>query len=263
MTFTVTRVTHSCVLLDFGGQQLLTDPWFSERRGYYRGEPLAFTPGGLPELAGVLVSHGHYDHFDMAAFAAYPDHAVPFVVKRGLAAAVRQAGFANVTEVDPWEQASLGGLRVTAAPARHSVPEVSFIIEAAGQSVFFGGDTLRIAELDEVAERHPRIDLALLPVNGLAIRPALNRRVVMTAEEAAGLAGVLRPHFAVPIHYRYTAGPIRDRLLLKYDGTPERFAAALASAAPGTQARILEPGEPLVVNGAAARPAADPGRNER
>ena len=252
MTLTIIRVTHACVLLDFAGQRLLTDPWFSERRGYYRGEPLAFTPGGLPELAGVLVSHRHYDHFDLAAFAAYPDHSVPFIVKRGLAAQVRKAGFPNVTEVDPWQQTSLGGLRVTAAPARHSVPEVSFVVEGQGQSVFFGGDTLRIAELDEVARRYPRIDLALLPVNGLAIRPAFNRQVVMTAEEAAGLAGVLRPHFAVPIHYRYTAGPIRDRLLLKYDGTPERFAQALASAAPATQGKTLEPGEPLTVPGAAA-----------
>ena len=251
MTFTITRVAHACVLLDFAGHRLLTDPWFSERRGYYRGEPLAFTPDGLPELAGVLVSHGHYDHFDLAAFAAYPDHEVPFVVKRGLAARVVRAGFPNVIEVDAWQQASLGGLRVTAAPARHSVPEVCFVLEgAAGQSVFFGGDTLRIAELDEVALRYPRIDLALLPVNGLAIRPAFNRQVVMTAEEAAELAAVLRARVAVPIHYRYTAGPIRDRFLLKYDGTPERFAEALSEAEPAVQAKILEPGEPLMVGAA-------------
>jgi L-ascorbate metabolism protein UlaG (beta-lactamase superfamily) len=118
--------------------------------------------------------------------------------------------------------------------------------------VFFGGDTLRIAALDEVARRHPRIDLALLPVNGLAIRPAFNRQVVMTAEQAADLADVLQARFAVPIHYRYTAGPIRDRLLLKYDGTPERFAAALASVTPAVQTKILEPGEPLTIPGAAA-----------
>jgi len=248
MTFTVTRVAHACVVLDFAGQRLLTDPWFSERPGYYRGEPLAFTPERLPELAGVLVSHGHYDHFDLAAFAAYPDHEVPFVVKRGLAARVRQAGFPNVIEVDPWEEESLGGLRVTAAPARHSVPEISFVVEGAGQSVFFGGDTLRIPALDEIAIRYPRIDLALLPINGLAIRPAFNRRVVMTAEQAAELAAVLRAGVAVPIHYRYSAGPIRDRLLLKYDGTPERFAEALSAAAPAVQAKVLEPGEPLIVD---------------
>ena len=127
--------------------------------------------------------------------------------------------------------------------------------------MFFGGDTLRIAELDEVVTRFGGIDLALLPVNGLAIRPAFNRQIVMTAEEAAELAGVLRPRVAVPIHYAYTAGPIRDRLLLKYDGTPERFAAALRSADPATRVRILEPGEPFTVTSAASpQPPRSPGR---
>jgi len=41
----------------------------------------------------------------------------------------------------------------------------------------------------------------------------------MTAEEAAERAVVLRARVAVPIHYRCTAGPIRDLLLLRYDGT--------------------------------------------
>ncbi len=54
----------------------------------------------------------------------------------------------------------------------------------------------------------------------------------MTAEQAAELCGVLRPRVAVPIHYRYTAGPLRDRLLLRYDGTPERFVTTLAWLAP-------------------------------
>ena len=84
-TLTVTRVTHSCVLLDFAGVKILTDPWFSERPGYLRGEPLAYTPESLPRLDGVLVSHGHYDHYDMQAFQAYPDKSVPILVKRGIA----------------------------------------------------------------------------------------------------------------------------------------------------------------------------------
>jgi L-ascorbate metabolism protein UlaG (beta-lactamase superfamily) len=271
MPVTITRVTHACVLLDFGGQRLLTDPWFSERPGYRRGEPLAFTPQTLPPLAGVLVSHGHYDHFDIATFAAYPDHTVPLVVKRGLAAHARKAGFTNVTEVDAWETVKLGALTVTAAPAAHGVPEVTFVIEGPGTTVFFGADTLRIPELDQVGRRFPALDLALLPVNGLQIRPAflqpdsltaritrqpvnrfqvrpaLNRPVVMTAEQAAGLCAVLKPRIAVPIHYRFTGGPVFDHLLLKYDGTPERFTAAVRSSAPATQVTILEPGQPLTV----------------
>jgi L-ascorbate metabolism protein UlaG (beta-lactamase superfamily) len=243
MTTTLTRVTHSCVVLDFDGERVLTDPWFSERRGYYRGEPLAFTPNTLPALSVVIASHDHYDHFDLAAFSAYPDKSVTFVVKRGMGDKARRAGFTAVTEVEPWEEVSVGGLRVTAAPARHGVPEITFVVQGSGTTVFFGADTLRIPELDQVAERFPAIDLALLPVNGLRIRPAFNRQVVMNAEQAAELCGVLRPRVAVPIHYAFTAGPVRDRLLLGYDGTPKRFEHAAAQHAPATEVRILAPGE--------------------
>jgi L-ascorbate metabolism protein UlaG (beta-lactamase superfamily) len=248
MTTTVTRVTHSCVLLDFEGQRVLTDPWFSEKRGYHRGEPLGLTPTDLPRLSAVLASHDHYDHFDLDGLAAYPDKGVPFVVKRGgMAAKARRAGFTNVTELEPWEETSIGELRITAAPARHGVPEITYVIQGAGTTVFFGADTLRIPELDEVAKRFPDIDLALLPVNGLQIRPAFNRRVVMNAEEAAELCAVLQPKLAVPIHYAFTAGPVGDRLFLKYDGTPERFERAVAEHAPCTAVRILSPGNPLTV----------------
>jgi L-ascorbate metabolism protein UlaG (beta-lactamase superfamily) len=37
----VTRVTHSCHLIEIGGRTFLTDPWFSTRPGYYQGEPVA------------------------------------------------------------------------------------------------------------------------------------------------------------------------------------------------------------------------------
>ena len=55
--------------------------------------------------------------------------------------------------------------------------------------------------------RFPGIDLALLPVNGLAIRP-FNRQVVMSAEEAGEFCSVLRPAVAVPTHYAFTADPV-------------------------------------------------------
>jgi L-ascorbate metabolism protein UlaG (beta-lactamase superfamily) len=247
VTTTVTRVTHSCALLDFSGQHVLTDPWFSEKPGYLRGEPLAYTPTTLPALAAVAASHDHYDHYDVTSFAAYPDKSVPFIVKRGMGEKARRAGFTNVTEVEPWEQVVLDGLTITAAPARHGVPEITFVIQGAGTTVFFGADTLRIPDLDEVPRRFPDVDLALLPVNGLQIRPALNRQVVMNAEQAGEYCAVLRPRLAVPTHYAFTAGPVRDRLFLKYNGTPERFQRAVAKHAPATTVHVLAPGEPLTV----------------
>jgi L-ascorbate metabolism protein UlaG (beta-lactamase superfamily) len=247
MAVTVTRVTHSCALLDFDGQVVLTDPWFSEKEGYFRGEPLAFTPATLPRLSVVVASHDHFDHYDVEAFSAYPDKTVPFIVKRGMGKKATQAGFTHVTEVEPWDEVSVGGLKITAAPARHGVPEITFIVQGAGKTAFFGADTLRIPELDEVPRRFGDIDVALLPINGLQIRPAFNRQVVMNAEEAGEYCGILRPRLVVPTHYAFTAGPVRDRLFLKYDGTPERFRNAVVKYAPSTTAHVLVPGEPLEV----------------
>ena len=245
---TLTRVAHASVLLDFDGHTILTDPWLSEKTGYYQGEKRAFdTAADLPRLAGVVVSHGHYDHFDMKAFAAYPDKSVPMAVKRGLGVEARSYGFTDVTELDAWETAALGPVRVTATPAKHKVPEVTFMLEGAGSRVFFGADTLRIAELDDLVGRFGEIDLALLPINGLTIRPLLNRQVVMNAVEAADLTRVLRPRLAVPIHYAFTGGPIRDRFLLKKDPRPEVFLDAAADVAPDTKVHVLHPGEPLAL----------------
>lgn len=245
---TLTRVAHACVLIDFDGHTILTDPWLSERSGYYQGERRAFdTAADLPPLSGVVISHGHYDHFDMAAFAHYPDKAVPMAVKRGLGATARSYGFTDVTELDAWETTDLGPVRVTATPAKHKVPEVTFVLEGAGSRVFFGADTMRIRELDDVARRFGQIDLALLPINGLTIRPLLNRQVVMNAAEAADLTRVLRPRLAVPIHYAFTGGPVRDRLLLKKDPRPEVYVDAAADLAPHTQVHVLPPGEPLTL----------------
>ena len=251
-TLTITRIAHSSALISVDGHSILTDPWYSERPGYYHGEPYGVALTDLPHLDGVAVSHDHYDHNDMEAFAAYPHKDVPFAVKRGTAGRTRQAGFLHVNEMEWWERTSLGIFLVTATPARHSVPENTYVLQAGDFTVYFGGDTLLIPELSEIPRRFPRIDVALLPINGLMLRPMLNRKLVMNPEEAAEVCSLLHPPFAVPIHYTYTAGPFRDRLLLKYHAAPEEllreFVAAATSKAPETQVRILAPGEQLRVD---------------
>ncbi len=246
-SLTITRVAHATVLIQFGRVAVLTDPWFSEKFTYHPGEPRGIAIDALPELSAVVASHGHYDHFDVNAFRAYRDLAVPFVVKRGIAGKARGAGFSDVSELDPWETREVGPLRITAAPARHGVPEITFVLECGGFTVYFGGDTLLIPELEEIPRRFPSIDVALLSINGLKIRPLFNRQVVMNVEEAAQACAFLAPRFAVPIHYAFTGGPVGDTLLLKHAGTPEQFMAQTALRAPATRVRILAPGARLVV----------------
>jgi L-ascorbate metabolism protein UlaG (beta-lactamase superfamily) len=250
-TLTITRIAHSIVLIDFDGQRVLTDPWFSERFGYYHGEPYGITLEALPRLAGVVVSHDHYDHYDMKAFQAYPDKQVPIAVKRGTELKARRVGFANVLDMEAWETTTFGPIIVTAAPGKHGVPEITYMLQAGGFTVYFGGDTLLIPELSEIPQRFGRLDVALLAINGLQIRFLGNRKDVMNPQDAAEFCRISRPRYAVPIHYTFTGGPIMDTLALKYAGTPQallrEFEQAVAKLAPETTVRILAPGEPLQV----------------
>ena len=49
----ITRIVHSCVLVDLGGRQVLTDPWFSEKMGYHFGEEPGMSVESLPPLSGL------------------------------------------------------------------------------------------------------------------------------------------------------------------------------------------------------------------
>jgi L-ascorbate metabolism protein UlaG (beta-lactamase superfamily) len=242
---TITRITHSCHLIQIGELTVLTDPWFSEKTFYHPGEPVALQPGELPQLDAVLISHHHYDHCDLAAFAAYPNKDVPMIVAGPVAPRARAAGFTDVRDLQPWETAAIGDLTVTAAPGKHAVYEITFIISAAGRSVYFAGDTMLIPELRTLPDRFARFDVALLPVNGLQIRPQLNKQVVMNAEEAAELTSVLRPRITVPHHYAFTGGWLGDRLITKGDRNPQHFVSAAQRLAPGSAVQVLQPGEPL------------------
>jgi L-ascorbate metabolism protein UlaG (beta-lactamase superfamily) len=238
----VTRVTHSCHLIEIGGRTFLTDPWFSTKPGYYQGEPIAIGIPDLPELDGVLISHEHYDHCDLDAFAAYRDHDVPLFVPSTVVGTAHRHGFTNVTALQPWDSIQAGGVTITAAPAKHGVYEITFVLRSGPDAVYFAGDTMLIPELSQIPQRLGRISLALLPTNGLHIRPANNMQVVMNAAEAAELTAILQPELAIPHHYAFTKGWLGDRLITSSDKNPEHFQAAARDLAPQTTVRITEPG---------------------
>ncbi|MFI7000470.1 MBL fold metallo-hydrolase [Nocardia sp. NPDC050175] len=241
-TIAVTRVTHSCHLIEIGGRTFLTDPWFSTKPGYYQGEPIAVSIAELPPLDGVLISHDHYDHCDLETFAAYRDHTVPFVVAETVVEHAHRAGFDNVTGLTPWDDLEIGGVTITAVPAKHGVHEITFVLRAGSDAVYFAGDTLLIPELTEIPDRLGHISLALLPTNGLHVRPANNMQVVMNAEEAAELTALLAPELAIPHHYAFTKGWLGDRLITASDRDPQHYLEAARKLAPDTTVRIIDPG---------------------
>ena len=152
----ITRVTHSCHLIQIGGLTVLTDPWFSQRALYHPGEPIAFQPEQLPHLDAVVISHEHYDHCDLEAFRRYPDKDVPLLVAGPVVEKARKAGFTTVRALEPWQSARVGDLTIAAAPGKHGVYEVTYVISGGGRSVYFAGDTLLMPELRTLTDRYGR-----------------------------------------------------------------------------------------------------------
>ena len=72
---TVTRIANSCALLDFDGDVVLTDPYFTERWHLHRGEPLGMTIGELPRLTAIVASHFFPNHWDTRGLAQFANKA--------------------------------------------------------------------------------------------------------------------------------------------------------------------------------------------
>ncbi|WP_236795064.1 MBL fold metallo-hydrolase [Amycolatopsis sp. GM8] len=247
-TLAATRIAHACQLIEIGDLRILTDPWFTQNANYYQGEQLAATVSGLGHLDAVVITHEHYDHCDLDALVAgglNPD--TPIIGPGTVTTIAKDKGFHNLHTIEAWESTSVGDLTVTATPGKHGVHEVTFVIQAGGRTVFFGGDSLRVPELDQIPERFGSIDLTILPVNGLCIRPANLAQVVMDAEQAAELTAVLRPALAVPHHYAFHSGRLGDQMITRGDQDPRHYADAVARLAPEIDVRITLPGVRVVV----------------
>ncbi len=247
-SLSVTRIGHACQLIDIGGLRVLTDPWFTQTATYYQGEPVVSSVEDLGRPDAVVVTHEHYDHCDLDALVAGGfDLDTPLIGPGTVATIARDKGFRDVRVVEAWEATTVGELTVTAAPGKHGVHEVTFVIQAGGRTVFFGGDSLRVPELDTIPERFGHVDLAILPTNGLCIRPMDLQQVVMDAEEAAGLTAALKPTLAVPHHYAFHSGRLGDRMITKGDQDPRHYADAVARLAPEIEVRLVLPGTPVLV----------------
>jgi N-acyl-phosphatidylethanolamine-hydrolysing phospholipase D len=226
---TVTWVGHSTVLLQLGGLNVLTDPIWSSRAsplpfaGPRRWVPPGVALEALPPIDAVLLSHNHYDHFDVPTIRAlarrHPGAA--WCVPLGLSGAVRSRGARDVREFDWWESATLslpaGVLEVGCTPAQHFSARATwdrnttlwcgFAIRANGRRVFFAADTGHHPEFARIGERFGPFDVALMPVG--AYEPRWFMRVVhMTPEEALCALDELRQGsgavdvpLLVPIHW--------------------------------------------------------------
>ena len=220
-------------------------------------------PIPMKEMDGVdvfLGTHNHLDHIDHAAWRAWARQCpeAVFVFPR--------AHLREVTEKDgitadrcrglnDGESCRIGDVWVSAIASAHEFlnrdpntglyPCLQYIIEGNGFRVYHAGDTLRYEGMVPKLQYFSTFDVALLPINGRDGK-RYRRDCIgnMTFQEAADVAGELKPRLVLPGHWDMFADN---------PGDPEAFADYLDAKYEGQiRCRIPKHMEPIVLTAADA-----------
>ena len=237
---TVAWLGHATALINFFGINILTDPALFPRIGI-RLPPItlgpkrltapALTIRDLPPIHLILLSHAHFDHFDLRTLRHF-DRTTQVITARGTADLLRWTRFHLITELR-WNQSttvtsSVGDIEVTAIPVKHWGARMrndshrgynGYLLERNGHRLLFGGDTA-YTETFRALRRFGGIDIALMSIG--CYNPWI--RSHCTPEEAVQMASDAGARYIVPIHhqtFRLSVEPFREPI--------ERFEQALRS----------------------------------
>lgn len=203
---------HSTVLIEIGGKVILTDPNLAKRLFFFkRYSKPGLTDADLQRVDIVLVSHAHFDHLDHATMKRIPKRAKVYTVGK-IREIVNRWGFKSIG-MEFGETIQEDGLRITLLPAKHfggrwrvngdekKYRFGSFLIQSdSGETLYFAGDTAYADHFKHIAQRFPRIDLALIPIGAYEPRRIM-QAVHVNPIEAVQAFLDLGATRMVPIHF--------------------------------------------------------------
>ena len=233
----ITMIGHSTVLIETGGQKMLTDPYFGVwgNIAYARLAKPAKTREELRDVDLVLISHNHWDHTDRQFLSALEEN-VPVLAPSWAKWVTRLLGAKTLVGMKPWEAKRFGALAVTAVPAWHIAVTIGYVVESGEKRVYFAGDTYYGPFMKEIGQRF-QLDLVLMPVTTF--------RTPMTMGEKSAVRAVrdLRPSAVIPIHLG-----VRPRSpLLRASHTAEGFARRVSEAGLEVEVLVLKEGESVAL----------------
>jgi L-ascorbate metabolism protein UlaG (beta-lactamase superfamily) len=178
-------VGHASWLIQTAGLNILIDPVWSERCSpfSFAGPKRVNDPGiafdKLPPIDTVLVSHGHYDHLDVATLSKLAAKFSPRVVTPlGNDVTMRSTDSSIKAEAFDWhDRVELGGgIAVHLVPTRHWTARglfdrnkalwASFVLETPAGKIYVVCDSGYGdgRHFRRVAEKHGPLRLAILPI---------------------------------------------------------------------------------------------------
>ncbi len=174
------RLGHSSHLLKLQGQYWLIDPVFGERVspfsfiGPKRFHPTPLALQDLPPIAGLVLSHDHYDHLDEPTIKFLLGKVERYFVPLAVGTRLRDMGVdpERIVELDWWQADQHAGVSVTATPSQHfsgrtlsdrnSTLWASWVLQAGGQRIFYSGDSGYFPGFKTIGDKIGPMDIALM-----------------------------------------------------------------------------------------------------
>lgn len=211
-----TWIGHATALIEIDGHRVLTDPIWSDRCSpsrwlgpkRFHAAPIALAD--LPAIEVVVISHDHYDHLDMATVKTLAARGSRFAVPLGIGAHLEAWGVpeAQISELDWYQSAAVGGLQITATPARHYSGRnplradvtlwASWVVKGPQHAFFFSGDSGYFDELQKIGAKLGPFDLALVKIGACDVTW---QDIHMSPEEAVLTARDVRGKLLLPVHW--------------------------------------------------------------
>ncbi len=133
---------------------------------------------------------------------------IPIVISKGNGERLRDLGFTNVVELNPWDILKIKGEKITAVPAQHSgsrnspwadSPKALGYIIQSEKTIYFAGDTGMFAEMKDIGN-YAKIDVALLPIGAFHPRWFMQDHH-MGPEDVLPVMSMIGAKEMIPIHW--------------------------------------------------------------
>lgn len=178
----ITWMGHSSVLTEIDGHRVLFDPVWGDRcspfafAGPKRLHPVPVPLAELGPVDVVVISHDHYDHLDLPTIKVLASTDTLFAVPLGVGAHLERWGVpaSRLRELDWNESTDVGGLRLTATPARHFCGRglrntqhtlwASWVVTGPEHRVYHSGDTGYFPGFAEIGAAHGPFDATMIQI---------------------------------------------------------------------------------------------------